>query len=52
MSPSPRQKMPSKTYEIKKELTVRNLEVQGAVVKDLWETALPSARDIGSNTSP
>ena len=26
-----------------KELTVRNLEVQGTVVKDLWETALPSA---------
>ena len=34
-----------KNIRNQKELTVRNLEVQGAVVKDLWETALPSARE-------
>ena len=34
-----------KNIRNQKELTMRNLEVQGAVVKDLWETALPSARE-------
>ena len=34
-----------KNIRNQKELTVRNLEVQGAIVKDLWETALPSPRE-------